>query len=350
MVALSSPDKLLKELEESGNVKTLGVAMQRKIAPLSDLISLFKIIRVFRKERPDLVHSITPKAGLLSMIAAKITNVPYRVHTFTGLVFPTSKGLKRRILSMCDKITCVCATHVIAEGKGVKHDLYTNGITGKEIRIIGNGNMRGVDMEYFHPDSVHAEGAKIRETLRAKEDTVIFLFVGRFVPDKGMGELVGAFNRILKEGIDASLLLVGEFEKNDYPDKTTLDEISGNSNIFTSEGWIEDVRPYYSAADVLILPSHREGFPNVVLEAGAMNLPSIVTDINGSREIISDNVNGLIIQPCDEDALFKGMKKLALDRPLRLKMGEKARKNVATFFEQSFVRKCHKDFYRNILG
>ena len=149
VVALSSSDADLQQVGEREGVRTIGVPMERRISPLKDLVSLVRLIRVLRKEKPDMVHSMTPKAGLLCMMAAKMAGVPVRVHTFTGLVWPTSTGLKRKVLMLTDKITCVCASHIIPEGEGVKSDLISGGITKKPLKVLGYGNVMGVDLKRF---------------------------------------------------------------------------------------------------------------------------------------------------------------------------------------------------------
>ena len=190
VVAVSSPDRRLDEVAEREGVRTVAVPMERHISPLKDLKSLINLVRAFRKERPTMVHSMTPKAGLLSMMAAWLTRVPVRVHTFTGLVFPTAKGLTQKILILTDRITCACATHVIPEGEGVKNDLTNYRITKKPLKVLGHGNVRGIDLEHYNPElpEVKAEAAKIR-----KDGVFTFVFVGRLVGDKGINELVAAF-------------------------------------------------------------------------------------------------------------------------------------------------------------
>ena len=350
VIAVSSPGGDLDKIAESGKFKTIPVPMNRRISPLKDLISLFRLIKVFKKEKPDIVHSMTPKAGLLTMIASKFTGVSNRVHTFTGLVFPTSSGLKKRILSLCDKITCACATHIIAEGKGVRKDLTSNKITGKKIEILGHGNMRGIDLDFFNKERVLQEANEIRKRIKADEITTVFLFVGRLVGDKGINELIRAFDRLIDEGYNVKLLLVGETEPIDPLQQETLSKINNSPDIYFQNEWIEDVRPYYAASDMLVLPSYREGFPNVVLEAGAMELPSIVTDVNGSREIISNGENGFIIPIKDDEALYNEMKKIAFSKDRFKEMGVRARKNISYHFEKSYVRGCHKEFYRRLIG
>jgi hypothetical protein len=185
-----------------------------------DLKSLFALMRVFQKERPIMVHSMTPKAGMLCMLAAWLTRVPVRVHTFTGLVFPTSTGVKRKILMATDWITCACATHIIPEGEGVKNDLLNNGITRKTLKVLGYGNVRGVDMKYY---SRRPEVLEIANTIK-KKDLFTFVFVGRIVRDKGINELCYAMNK-LSEIACIRLLLIGKREDNLDPISDTAVEI-----------------------------------------------------------------------------------------------------------------------------
>lgn len=347
VVALSSPGEALDEIREREKVRTIAVAMQRHISPVKDLRSLWKLIHAFHKEKPDMVHSMTPKAGLLCMLAAWVCRVPVRIHTFTGLVFPTSTGLKRKILMATDWLTCACATHVIPEGEGVKNDLVTNRITRKPLRVLGYGNVRGIDLNRFDPEN--PEVIKAAEIIR-REEVLTFIFIGRLVGDKGILEIVKAFCRLNKELPDTRLLLVGREEPQLDPlDSSTLKEISDNPAI-EAVGQKGDVRPWLLASDVFVLPSHREGFPNVVIEAGAMGLPSIVTDINGSREIIHDGENGLIVPVKNANALYEAMKHLA-ETPEEIRtMAANARPMIASRFEQSFVRQCLKDYYKEILA
>ena len=351
VVAVSSPEKALKEYGSTEGVRTVGVAMERHISPLRDLRSLWSMIRVFRKERPDMVHSMTPKAGLISMMAAWVCRVPVRIHTFTGLVFPTSTGLKRKILMFTDGLTCACATHVIPEGEGVKADLTNYGITRKPLRVLGYGNVKGIDLERFDPtrEEIREEALRIRKELGLTSDDFVFVFIGRLVGDKGINELVEAFGRLQKVHPEVRLILVGPEEAELDPLKgETMAEIGSNDAI-SAVGRQSDVRPWYAVADAFVFPSYREGFPNCVMEAGAMGLPSIVTDINGSREIILDGENGVVIPSKDPVALYDAMRDFIEDDDRRGRMAAKARELVASRFEQSYVRGCLKDFYRTVL-
>lgn len=345
VVALSSPGKELDDLREKG-VPTIVVPMERHISIFKDMKALMALVKVFRREKPDMVHSMTPKAGLLCMLAAKMAHVPVRVHTFTGLVWSTAKGLKRRILMLTDWLTCACATHVIPEGEGVKADLQHH-ITRKPMKVLGYGNVKGVDMERF---SLRPEIVDAAKGLRSR-NLFTFLYVGRIVSDKGVNELVDAFGKLHALNPHCRLVLVGKMEENLDPLKpSTLEKILALKGIrAVGEKRNDELIAWYAASDCFVLPSYREGFPNTVLEAGAMGLPSIVTDINGSREIVENGKNGIIIPPKDENALIEAMQQMLDNDSKRDSMATAARPMIASRFEKSFVQQCLLDFYHDIL-
>ena len=346
VVSVSSDGPELAELRDMG-VKTIEVEMERRMSPLKDLKSLWNLIRVFKKEHPYMVHSMTPKAGLLCMMAAWLTRVPRRVHTFTGLVWPTATGIGRRILMFTDWLTCTFATHVIPKGEGVKQDLQQR-ITKKPMRVLGFGNVRGVDMEKF---SRRPEVMNLAQELR-NGGMFTFLFVGRIARDKGVDEFVAAFSRLTEQYDNVRLILVGWNEHDIDPVREeTLMQIKNSPCIdFVGSKYGDELLAYYAASDCFVFPSYREGFPNTVMEAGAMDLPCIVTDINGSREIIENGKNGVIIPSKDVDALYKAMEHMMTDRESYNRYAMNARPMIASRFEQGFVRKCLYDFYEEIGG
>lgn len=338
IVAVSSPLPQLEIVRKREGVKTIAVPMERHISLLKDLRGLFMLIKVFHKEKPYIVHSMTPKAGLLSMIAAWLCRVPVRMHTYTGLVFPTATGLTQHLLIWMDRLLCFCATYINPEGKGVERDLRKFKITSKPMHIIGNGNVRGIDADYWNPlsyDHIQGDGLITRQKLGLANDDFIFIFVGRLVGDKGINELVKAFIQLNRP--KAKLLLVGPYESDLDPlHVETVNEIKSNPDIITT-GSQRDVRPYYALSDVFVFPSYREGFPNTVLEAGAMGLPCIVTDINGSNEIVIPEENGVIIPKRNEQALLKMMQSMMDDNELRSMMAKKAREMVIDRYEQKYI-------------
>ena len=344
IVAVSSPLPELEVVATREGVRTIAVKMERRISLKRDIVSLWQMYKVMRRERPWMVHSMTPKAGLMCMVAAWLARVPRRVHTFTGLVWPTATGLNRMILKTTDRILCACATHIIPEGNGVKNDLINGKITRKPMMVLANGNVRGIELDHYRRTTeVEEEAAKIR-----KEGVLTFVFIGRLVRDKGIHELVEAFVRLNKENPHTRLVLVGRTEAELDPLNEETQHIIDTHDAIEAVGSQNDVRPWLAASDVLAFPSYREGFPNVVIEAGAMGLPSIVTNINGCNEIIIPGENGVIIPPRDADALYEAMKDLCEDDEKRVYLTKNARESVASRFDCQIVRRALYDFYASL--
>ena len=307
VVGLAADTGVLKAVGEREGIRVIDVPMHREISLISDFKCLIKLIRIFRKEQPDIVHSNTPKGSLLSMIAAKLTRVPHRLYLVTGLRYQGASGAGKWLLKTMERITCLCATKVIPEGEGVKKTLLRDHITKKPLEVIHNGNINGIDTTYFSREASPKSREDIRSEIGLSKDDFVFIFIGRIVRDKGMNELAESMRILGRTHTTAKLILVGSFE-------SELDPLaSGNEEFFKTSPNVKyvgrqmDVRPYLLAADALVFPSYREGFPNVVLQAGAMGLPSIVTDINGCNEVVSEGFNGVIIPPRDQEALMEKM-------------------------------------------
>lgn len=362
VIALSGDDIHLNNVRKNENVKTISVKMERSISLFADLNSLISLYRIFKDEKPYIVHSITPKAGLLSMVAAKLAGVPIRIHTFTGLIFPTNTGLMKRLLIKMDQILCWAATNIYPEGEGVKQDLINYKITKKPLKVLANGNVNGIETQYFNPMLFDATRNTLRQDLNISQDSFVFIFVGRLVGDKGINELVEAFGGLENiekrtENIEKreknkaqKLLLVGPLETELDPLKAeTLQAIEDNPNII-SVGYQNDVRPYFATADALVFPSYREGFPNVVMQAGAMGLPSIVTDINGCNEIIIPDVNGLIIPPKNTEALLDAMKLVVNDNRLYQHLRANARSQITARYERQEVWDALLNEYQSLIN
>jgi len=336
VIGLSSFGDDLTETRVREGIEVIGVNMKRGISPINDIVSLVKLYLIFRKEKPTIVHSITPKAGLLCMLASNFAKVPIRMHTFTGLIFPSKTGIFQKILIFFDKVLCWSSTNIYAEGKGVLNDLTKYKITAKPIKIIGNGNVNGIDSKYFSNDAVDFDSKELlKKDLNIVSDDFVFVFVGRIVSDKGINELIKAFSMF--EDLKLKLILVGAPEEHLDPLKKETNELIKNNKRILTVGFQKDVRPYLAISNVLVFPSYREGFPNVVLQAGAMELPSIVTDINGSNEIVFDGKNGLIVPPRNFIKLYEAMKEIYNNIDLYNNLKNNSRNAIVDKFNQQFV-------------
>ena len=344
-VASDCSNGTLADVERQEGVRCINVPMCREISIWEDVKSLWLLIQLFREEKPYIVHANTPKASLLAMIAAWITRVPHRIYTVTGLRFETATNMFRWLLITMEKITCWCATRVIPEGEGVRNTLLAHNITKKPLKVILNGNINGIDVvHYSHSIEVMRKVESIKE-----DDTFNFVFVGRLVKDKGINELVEAFLKLLDVYPDVRLHLVGDFEHDLDPLREEVKKKIEKELSIVAWKYQLDVRPFLAASDVLVFPSYREGFPNVVLQAGAMELPSIVTDINGCNEIIQDGINGKIIPSRNLDALYEAMKWMYEHRNKEVKeMAKHARPMIVERYEQHKIWEALLEEYRSL--
>lgn len=354
VIGISSDGEFLKEINSNENIKVIAVEMTRTISPFKDLKALWQIYKTLKQLKPFIVHTHTPKAGTIGMIAARLTGVPYRLHTVAGLPLMEATGMKRKILDLVEKMTYSCATKIYPNSKGLYNFILEHKFAkAKKLKIIGNGSSNGINTAFFSPGQVsEEEKERLKQLLGILPGDFVFVFVGRMVGDKGINELIAAFKnlKVINQPSDncaklitgyqlpiTKLLLVGPFEANLDPLRNeTLKEIETNPNII-SVGFQPDVRPYFAIADTLVFPSYREGFPNVVMQAGAMELPSIVTDINGCNEIIVDGGNGIIIPPKDTEALSNAMLKLLNDMDYYNRLKQNARRMITERYEQHKV-------------
>jgi glycosyltransferase involved in cell wall biosynthesis len=345
---VSSEKKMLEEYAKKYNLKHVFIPMFRKINPFYDLYSIILLLLSIYHHKPDIIHSYTPKAGLICSISGFLMQVPKRLHTFTGLIFPYKFFLMKSILAMIDSLICFLNTHVIAEGNGVKTLLILHKITSKKIYIIGNGNIAGVDLNYFSKNSKkerHEVSDKLSVLKKIKSNATVFIFAGRINKDKGVEELIKSFRNLNSD--NSFLLIIGEFESKKYANHFKQ-LLYNHSNIMINK-WENDLRPFLENSNCLILPSYREGFPNIVLQAGAMQLPSIVTNIPGSNEIITNNKNGLICNPRDWISLMNAMRLfLSMSVQERSIMGINAKKNIHQKYDQNIFRNELIKFYNEL--
>lgn len=351
VLGVSSLGKELSDVKKSEDIPVVALEMTRTIAPLKDLKSLWEFYRLCKKEKPTIVHSHTPKAGIVGMLGARLAGVPIRLHTVAGLPLMESTGTKRKVLDFVEKLAYSSATNVYPNSKGLYDFILENNYTSKEkLKVIANGSSNGINTEYFSPNNFSDDILeKLKEELNIISGDFVFIFVGRLVGDKGINEMVEAFKKISLSFQNIKLLLVGSLEADLDPLKQeVLKEIENNSSII-SVGFQSDVRPYFAISDALVFPSYREGFPNVVMQAGAMGLPSIVSNINGCNEIIVEGENGTIIQIKDVEAIQIAMKKFIEDKTYFTSLKSHARVMIETRYEQQVVWNALLEEYNRLL-
>ena len=391
VTAVSADKPELERVAKKYGVGHHHVEMTRAITPFKDLVAVWKFYRFLREEMPEMVHSHTPKAGLVGMMAAYFAGVPVRMHTVAGLPLLEATGIKRIILNIVEKITYAFATKVYPNSFAMRDIIIREGFCAPgKLKVLGNGSSNGIDTKYFSPSAIPlVKTTALRAELGITDDDFVFIFVGRLVGDKGINELVEAFFKgkakvkvkaevkgffaakevaspsvadrydrvegevkaegdFMRHGRNVKLLLVGPLEEDlDALLPETLETIQSHPDII-SVGYQDDVRPYFALSNALAFPSYREGFPNVVLQAGAMALPSIVTDINGCNEIIKEGENGMIIPVKDSAALQQAMEKVMDDIGNYYSMKSNARPLIESRYRQEVVWQALLEEYRRV--
>lgn len=350
VIGISSEGSSLDDVSRNEGIRTIPVNMTRTITPLKDLKALYQLYRVLKREKPQIVHTHTPKAGTLGMIAAKLAGVPHRLHTIAGLPLLEATGFKRKLLNAVEKLTYSCATLVLPNSFAMQDIVINEKFCKKEkLKVIGNGSSNGIDTEHYDKTQVLTEKIdSIKKELNIDISDTVFLFIGRVVKDKGINELVNAFDNVNKVHPNTKLLIVGARENNLDPiEETTLSIIKSNDNILET-GNVMDIRPFVAVSDIFTFPSYREGFPNVVLQASCMEMPCIVSNINGCNEIITNNLNGLIIPPKNSIKLEEAMLYLMNDPKIAEELASNARPNIIEKYKREIVWNELLKLYNNL--
>lgn len=350
VIGVSSDVSYLEKVGQKEQIEVFHVEMTRQITPIKDLISVYKLYRFFKKQKPFIVHTHTPKAGTVGMLAAKLAGVPNRLHTIAGLPLLEATGNKRTLLNFVEKVTYRCATKIYPNSFGLKEIILQEKFCAPDkLKVLGNGSSNGIDTSFFDASHfVPTQNNTLKEKSGILPDDFVFIFVGRLVADKGINELVEGYKHLNSLFPNTKLVLVGPLETELDPLlPKTLKEIDVNPAII-SVGFQNDVRPYFAIADALVFPSYREGFPNVVMQAGAMGLPSIVTDINGCNEIVIANHNGMIIPVKNTKAIFEAMKEMIENKTLYNELKQNARKRIVDNYEQKVVWNAILEEYKSL--
>lgn len=332
---VTSPDERLTRIGLELGVRTIGVPMARRVSPVEDWDSLNRLRRLFEELRPDIVHAHTPKGGLLGMLAAASADVPIRLYQMRGLAYVTQRGAMHALLSTTERLSCRAATGVICQSRSLLETAVADRLVRPErVQVLLEGS-NGVDTAHFDRDRWHPEGLALRRSWGAAPTDVVFVFVGRLVRDKGVPELLEAFAQVRRDLPTTQLVLVGPLEERDALSNEVVAQLSGAR--VRSVGFQSDPAPYLAAADALVLPSHREGFPNVPLEAAAMGLPVISTTVPGCRDAVEANVTGLLVPPGDAPWLARAMHAYATSPELRRAHGEAGLARVRARFRREVI-------------
>ena len=342
---ISSPGPLLDRIALHEGVDHLAIPMKRGMAPLSDLVSVVRLWRALRRLRPDITEFSTPKAGLLGNLAAWLCRVPIRIYLLRGLRLETSSGVKRQILSATERLAAACAQHVVCNSESLRAKALALRVAASgKLKLLGDGSSNGVDVDRFSPGSTD-----VRKRLGLPSNAAVVGFVGRLTRDKGVPELIAAFDHVLKAAPDTRLLLVGWFDDSEDALSQDLRAYIDRHPRIVRTGFVADTAPYYRAMDVMVLPTWREGFPNVVLEAAATAIPVIATLATGSRDAVLPEVTGLLIPPGYPEAITEAVLQLLRDPERRRRMGTAARARVSELFVNERVLGLTVALYKSLL-
>lgn len=344
---------LVANAEQPNALKHLGLSgykiikIERSIELFSDIKALWQLFRYFVKMKFDAVHSVTPKAGLITSIAAFFARVPHRIHIYTGQVWATKSGFIRCLLKFMDQIIAKLNNHILVDGEGQRQYLIQNKVVKAETsQVLGDGSICGVNVDNFTPSKNIRE--QLRKTLKIRDEQVVFIFMGRLNRDKGITELLEAFNRFVTDHKNAYLLLLG-FDEENYKEKFPTYENLTEDN-FLYYGPTNKPYEYLQVADVFVLPTYREGFGSSVIEASCLGLPVICSDAYGVMDAMVDNVTGLRCKVADVESLKECLALLYKEKEMRLIMGKNGRERVLSKFSSNRVSLLWLKFYSNIFS
>jgi len=329
--------------------KHYEIALSRKITPFKDLKAVFQLYKIIKKEKVDIIHTHTPKAGLVGMLAGLLAGTKIRFHTVAGMPFVETIGFKKKVLVAIERLTYRLAHQVMPNSYGLLNYIIANKlVAGKKVKILANGATIGVDTDFYsRTPEVEEKSNAIRAELNILPDDFVCCYVGRLTKQKGVEELLTAFAKILPDNPKIKLIILGRYEQHLDPiSDRFIAEIEANPQII-HVGYKNDIRPYLALSNLFVFPSYREGMPNVVLQAGCYDLPCIVTDIPGSNEIIKDGYNGLIVQTKSADALVTAIKYLMESEEVRKGMSDCARSEVNRKYDRKIILgELKNEYYR----
>ena len=338
------------EVSRPDGVRILEVPMEREISPVRDLHSAWHLWSILRALRPTVTNVGTPKAGLLGGFAAWLTRVPCRFYTLHGLRFETTTGFRRKLLIFAERLACRFAHRVVCVSHSVREKAIACGLVDRERALVfGAGSCNGVDVSRFAPTPQRMRrAAELRRQFGIPENAPVALFVGRLTCDKGITELMEAFLQLEDRFPELRLLLVGSFEDGDPLPEDVRKRLETHERVILA-GPVNDTAPYYAIADVLVLPSHREGLPTVVLEGHAAGKPVIGAAATGIVDLLADGETGLLFPVGDASALADAVARLINDKPLAMKLALAGQEQVKRKFGQELIWAALRREYLKVL-
>jgi len=337
-ICADTSDGLRSENVRKQGVRVINVPMTREFTIWQDIKCLWALCRIFKKERFDIIHYSTPKASLLAAIAGHIAGASLLLYTLRGLGYSAVNGTKRFMSRWCEKIACLAADRVIAISKSLATEAVREKLLPKNrIEVLGSGSSKGVNLEEFNLNEItRTEAKKIRQKLNITDNTIVIGYAGRLTEEKGINELLEAFRFLCHEYVDLFLLLIGDQDARNPLKEKTVELIEKNKRICIT-GRMNSIPGYLAAVDIFVLPSYREGFGNVIIEASAMQRPVIATDIPGCRDGLVDGDTGYLVKPYDANSLYQSLKKLVCDPSERIRLGLNGEKWVTKHFDRKIV-------------
>lgn len=324
-----------QEISKAEGVELKSIDMTRQITIIKDLKALIELYKYFKNQKPDIVYTFTPKAGLLGMMASFLSRVPVRIHNIVGMPLMEATGKKFILLKFIERLTYFFSTNLFCNSFGLKKFINEN-LTKKDVKVIAQGSINGVDTEFFKNTKTLDEKELIRDKFKIDKKDFVITFVGRIVKDKGINELIEAFVNLSKKYNNLKLLLVGDYEEHLNPIKNENKILIDSLDSIITVGFQNDIRDFLSITDLFVLPSYREGLPNSLIEAGSFGIPLLATNINGCNEIIDDGITGILVEKKSAKKLEEAIDKLLEDKELYNSIKLKVRDRIIEKYEQKY--------------